>query len=119
MVKYYDPKNQCFKMPCVYLDHCQYLIEAIDKAGILNQRYGEKKKDAGLRVLEKKSQVVKIYRRRLKAIKDNFDVIQLQLGTRNSMNANDVIEKLYSLLGSRTTGNKSDEVGNEAIDLVD
>ena len=55
----------------------------------------------------------------MKAIKDNFDVIQLQQGTRNSMNANDVIEKLYSLLGSRTTGNKSDEVGNEAIDLVD
>ena len=35
------------------------------------------------------------------------------------MNANGMIEKIYSLLGSRTAGNISDEVRNEAIDLLD
>ena len=51
--------------------------------------------------LEKKSQLVKIYRRRLKTIKNNFNLkIQPQQGTGIYMNANDMIEKLYSLLGS-------------------
>ena len=35
------------------------------------------------------------------------------------MNANDMIEKLCSLPGSRNAGNTSDEVSNEAIDLLD
>ena len=69
--------------------------------------------------LEKKSQPIKIYRRSLKAIKYNFDVIQSQQGTEIYMIANDTIEKLYSLLGSRAAGNISDEVRNEAIDLLD
>ena len=35
------------------------------------------------------------------------------------MNANDKIEKLYSVLGSTTAGNTSDEIRSEAIDLLD
>jgi len=34
------------------------------------------------------------------------------------MNANDLNEKLYSLVGSRAAGNTSDEVRNEDIDLL-
>ena len=47
------------------------------------------------------------------------DVIQPQQGTGICRNANDKIEKLFSLLGSRVDGNTPDEVRNEAIDLFD
>ena len=67
---------------------------------------------------KKKSQPIKIYRRSLKAIKYNFDVIQSQQGTEIYMIANDTIEKLYSLLGRRATGTTSDELTNEAITLI-
>jgi len=57
--------------------------------------------------LGKESQFVKIYRRRLKAIKDS---LQLQQGTGIYIIGNDLIENLYSFLGSRVTGNTSNKV---------
>ena len=62
---------------------------------------------------------MKIYRRRLKAIKDNSDAIQPQQVAFIYMNTNDMTEKIYSFLCNRAAGNTSDEVRNEAIDLVD
>ena len=59
-------------------------------------------------------QLVKSYRRRLKAIKDNLDFLHPQHGIEIYTNANDMTEKLYSLLGSRAAGNTSDDVRNEA-----
>jgi len=35
------------------------------------------------------------------------------------MNANHIIEILFSLLGTKAAGNTSDEVKNDAIDLLD
>ena len=69
---------------------------------------------------KKKSQFVKIDRRSLRAIKDIIDVIQPQEETVIYMNSNDIIKKLYSLLGSRAAWNISYEVRNEAaVDMLD
>ena len=61
----------------------------------------------------------KIYRRRLTAIKDNFDVIHPQKGTGIYNNTNDVIKNLHSFLRGEAAGNTSGEVRNETIDLID
>jgi len=59
--------------------------------------------------LEKKSQFVKIHRRRITALKYNFDVKGSQQGTGIDLNANVIMEKLYTFRGSRAAGKISYE----------
>ena len=52
---------------------------------------------------------MKIYRRKIAALKDSFDVIGSQKGTGIDMNTNVIMEKLYTFQGSRAAGNTSYE----------
>ena len=79
------------------LDNYLYLKEAIDESRTLNQRYRGEMKGVRSSELEKGYSSLKIYRRRLKVIIDNFDIIQPQQGNGIYIDAIDMIEKLYSV----------------------
>jgi hypothetical protein len=47
-----------------------------------------------------------------------MDIEIPQVGTGLFLNANEIIERLYSLIGSRPARNTPDEVKNEAVTLL-
>ena len=65
--KDYDPKRSYFEIPNFYLDNYQYLKDAIDELGTLNQRYGRKVKGVKSSEIEKKVSVLKNLEKKVKS----------------------------------------------------
>ena len=117
--KNYPQEPTSFELPNYYINHPEFLQDAIKKSGELNQKYGGKK-GHGIPEYVKLVDFVKIYRSRLLKVAELLKIaIEIpQVGTGLFLNANEMIERLYSLIGSRAAGNTSDEVRNEAVTLL-
>ena len=107
-----------FKMPNYYIYHPKDIAEALGHLTTISQSYGGKKGSSGSSEYDEIIAFVQAYKDSLKAIQAHISKVK-QRGTGIFMNCDEMIKKLYTLIGSRVNGNTSDEVRNEAIDILD